>query len=149
MRKRTAFILTEAAATLPLVRQILIDIREARARLSRLDRQIQNKQTRSAARLRLRNQKSQWRARLDDCLGEARRLGIEVTPGIRCEAHFPFDHQWTGPAGDGKIRPAFFVYNDAQATIDEWFFAGWPGDRRKICPKWWKLYRQPAKATVR
>jgi hypothetical protein len=79
---------------------------------------------------------------LADALREASELGVEITPGVRCEALFSFDHQWIGPEGDNKIRPAYFVFNDAQATIEEWFFSGWPSDRRKVNPKWWHQFRQ-------
>jgi hypothetical protein len=60
-----------------------------------------------------------------------------ITPGVRCEALFPFLHKWTGGRGDGRIRKAYFVYSDEQETIARWFFAGWPHDRRQVWPHWW------------
>jgi hypothetical protein len=74
-------------------------------------------------------------------LSEAAYLGVEITPGVRCEALFPFEHQWVGPQGDNKIRPAYFVYNDVQDTIHEWFFSGWPNDRRHVNAAWWRQFR--------
>lgn len=142
------FILTEAAATLPLVRQILVDVREARARLSRLQRQLDAGLLDEAGRLAVVAEMKAWQCRLDSYQNEWEQLGIEVTPGVRCEAWFPFEHRWTGPGSDGKIRPARFVYCDSQPTIVEWFFNGWPNDRRQICPDWWHEYRaKPDKAT--
>lgn len=134
-KTRGSFILTEAAQTLPLVRRILRDIREARSRLCRLDRSRNVSSAERAAERR------RWREQLAACLAEAVYLGIEITPGVRCEALFPFEHQWIGPQGDNKIRPAYFVYNDSQETICQWFFSGWPNDRRQVNPAWWRQFR--------
>jgi hypothetical protein len=138
--RRGTFILTEAAQRLPLVRRILRDVREARSRLSRIDRTLAG--VGEASRRRIEIDREYFRQRLADALREASELGVEITPGIRCEALFAFDHQWVGPEGDNKIRPAYFVFNDAQSTIEQWFFSGWPSDRRKVNPKWWHQFRQ-------
>ena len=132
------FILTEAAQMLPLVRRILRDVRAARSRLSRIDRLLRQDATN---RQRLREDRGFWRGELAAYLTEAAMLGVEITAGVRCEALFPFEHQWVGPQGDNKLRPAYFVYSDAEPTLKEWFFSGWPNDRRKINPKWWHQYR--------
>lgn len=134
-KTRGSFILTEAAQTLPLVRRILRDIREARSRLCRLERSQRASASETAGERR------RWRELLANCLSEAAYLGVEITPGVRCEALFPFEHQWVGPQGDNKIRPAYFVYDDAQATIHQWFFSGWPKDRRHVNSTWWRQFR--------
>lgn len=136
---RGAFILTEAAQMIPLIRRILRDVREARSRLCQIHRALAPLV--EADRPDLVEERRRWRRRLADCLAEAGCLGIEITPGVRCEALIPFEHQWIGPQGDGKIRPAYFVYNDAQNTITQWFFSGWPNDRRKVNPRWWGQFR--------
>lgn len=141
MKTQRYFILTEAAAMLPLVRQILIDVREARSRIARLRRERDRAELNNSERAMLNRQWRHWGRKLANCQDEAITLGVEITPGIRCEALFPFEHQWIGPAGDGKIRPAYFVYSDAHSTIREWFFDGWPNDRRPIWPSWWETYR--------
>jgi hypothetical protein len=141
---RRYFILTEAAAMAPLVRQMLIEIREARSRILHLHRELQRCSTDAGATARLGIECRFWHDKLDDVLRECDQLGIEISPGVRCEALFPFEHQWTGPRGDGRIRRAYFVFNDAQATITEWFFAGWPNDRRKVWPHWWTQFRTVA-----
>jgi hypothetical protein len=138
--RRGTFILTEAAERLPLVRRILRDVREARSRLSRIDRMLTG--LGEEARRRMEFERETYRRTLAEALRESSELGVEITPGIRCEALFAFDHQWIGPEGDNKIRPAYFVYNDAQSTIEQWFFSGWPSDRRKVNPKWWHQFRQ-------
>lgn len=141
MQLERHFILTEAAAMVPLVRRILVDVREARARIARLRRERQDAELTKPDLARWRRRWRHWGRRLANCVDEACSLGVRITPGIRCEALFPFEHQWIGPAGDGKIRPAFFVYNDANPTIEEWIFAGWPNDRRTVCADWWKVNR--------
>ena len=132
---------------LPLVRRILQDIREARSRLCRLDREAMGLDDESLAGMN--NQRTAWRAQLAECLRESAELGIAITAGVRCEALFPFDHQWIGPQGDNKIRPAYFVYNDANGAIEEWFFSGWPNDRRKVNPKWLHQFRTAPAARMR
>lgn len=144
MHGRRNFILTEAAAMIPLVRQLLVEVREGRARLAHLERQTHHGTPTDTNSSRREREQKICRDQLADALTELSRLGVEVSPGVRCEALFPFEHQWTGPKGDGKIRPAFFVFNDAQSTIDEWYFAGWPGDRRKVWPHWWQQFRAAA-----
>lgn len=141
MDSERRFILTEAVAMLPLVRRILTDVRESRCRLCRLRRQLERADHPGSEQVRMKDLARHWQVRLDDCLSEAGVLGIRITPGVRCEAHFPFDHQWIGPASDGKIRPACFVYRDAEPTIGEWIFDGWPSGRRRIWPDWWRVYR--------
>lgn len=145
--RRGTFILTEAARTLPLVRRILRDIRESRSRLCRFDRLANQLDEESFAVYA--NERTRWRAKLAECLRESAELGIAITAGVRCEALFPFDHQWIGPQGDNKIRPAYFVFNDANGTIEEWFFSGWPNDRRKVNPKWWHQFRSTPAARMR
>lgn len=148
---RGTFILTEAAQMLPLVRRILHDLREARSRLCQINRRLrqtalsEDRDAIDPEREALVAERRLWREKLADCLAEAGFLGIEITSGVRCEALFPFEHQWIGPNGDGKLRPAYFVYNDAQNSITEWFFSGWPNDRRKVNPRWWRQFR-PAPA---
>jgi hypothetical protein len=141
MKAQRYFILTEAAAMLPLVRRILIDIREARARIAHLRKLRGRAELTNAERATINRQWRHWGRKLANCQDEAITLGVEITSGIRCEALFPFEHQWIGPAGDGKIRTAYFVYSDAQTTIEEWYFDGWPSDRRPIWPSWWETYR--------
>jgi hypothetical protein len=137
--RRGTFILTEAAQTLPLVRRILRDVREARSRLCRLNRVGVG--TTEIARKAHQEERQRYRQQLSACLEEAAGLGVEITPGVRCEALFAFNHQWVGPDGDFKIRPAYFVFGDACDTISEWYFSGWPSDRRRVNPKWWHQYR--------
>lgn len=134
------FILTEAAAMVPLVRRILADVRECRCQIHALRRQLKKVEGTPAAGL-ITDELSAVEDRLRDALGEAESLGIVITDGIRCEALFPFDHKWVGPAGDNKIRRAYFVYSDAQPGITQWFFDGWPHDRRELWPGWWDIYR--------
>lgn len=128
--RRRLFILTEAAATLPLVRRILVDVREARARLCRLKRGRPNG-----------DERRDLSARLVELLAEAGRIGVEITPGVRCEALFPFEHQWIGPKGDGQLRLACFVYSDAEPTIRRWAFAGWLSEPRPCPAEWWRHFR--------
>ena len=141
MRNNRLFILTEAAAMAPLLRKILVDLREARCRLSNLRRKLMRADLSKQGRIQAGRDEEAWRGKLLDCLAEADRLGVRITAGVRCEAHFPFEHKWIGPSGDDKIRPALFVYDDTQPTISEWIFDGWPKDRRKIWPSWWHIYR--------
>jgi hypothetical protein len=148
MKPRRYFLLTEAAAMLPLVRQILVDVREARARAAHLQHELARTDLGEADRAALAEQQRHWRDQLRGCLDEADRLGVEITAGIRCHALFPFEHQWIGPHGDGKIRSAFFLYNDAQPSITHWYFAGWPHDLRKVWPHWWKQHRNGARVTA-
>lgn len=128
---------------LTLVRQILRDVRETRSRINRLDRLCA---VNKPARPEWLAERALCREQLRACLVEAESLGIEITPGVRCEALFPFQHQWVGPQGDNKLRPAYFVYSDAQTTITEWFFSGWPNDRRKVNPRWWRQFRSRSTA---
>jgi hypothetical protein len=139
--KGKTFILTEAAAMVPLVRRILRDIRASRARLSRIQRRLAQGRLTKAERDPLARESQDLRRNLAACLAEAESLGVEITPGVRCEALFPFEHQWIGPRGDGKLRPAYFVYSDAEPTIRKWFFSGWPRDRRVCSSHWWQTYR--------
>jgi hypothetical protein len=139
---RKTFILTEAAATLPLVRVILRDIRDWRCRLSKVRRDALG---RGADAERLMAGSALFRQlerKVADCLSEAERLGVRISDGVRCEALFPFEHRWVGPKGDGKLRLAWFAYNDASDTIDEWYFDGWPNDRRTVNPTWWHQFRR-------
>lgn len=125
---------------LPLVRRILVDLRRERSRLSRMSRSNQ-----PSANSRDRVTPSDFAAtlkRIVELVGEIESLGLEVTPGVRCVALFPFLHRWAKPGGDGKIRQAFFVYSDANETIHEWFFDGWPRDRRRCSSAWWQQYRE-------
>lgn len=138
------FILAEAAKLVPLVRTILVQVRATRSRLSRLARLLDRVDWTDAQELELRQQRSESLETLQECLAEASRLGVEITPGIRCEALFPFEHRWTGPFGDYRIRPAYFVYNDSQPSISQWFFSGWPKDRREIAEHWWSVTRPTA-----
>lgn len=138
------FILTEAAAMVPLVRRILVDVRSCRAEISRLFRVVRNDASNSDARNRLRQRREQ----LGACLREAKDLGVEISPGIRCEAFFPFDHQWIGRMGDRKLRPAYFLFSDAQPTITQWCFHGWPDHRMQVCEDWWKIRRNRPRQTV-
>lgn len=133
MKTAKSFLLTEAAAMVPLVRRILRDVRSLRSELAR--RQAGPSGALTAQRRRA------LESELAFCLEESARLGVEITPGVRCEALFPFEHRWIGAGGDGKLRPAYFVYNDANETIREWFFAGWPSERREPAPEWWTVYR--------
>lgn len=138
MDRQKYFILTEAAATVPLVRRILVDVRRLRAERSRLERSIRLEEGKGADH---EERLVHVRRELAACLAEARTLGVEITSGVRCEALFPFEHQWVGPSGDGRIRLAYFVYNDALPTIRHWFFAGWPNDRRCCAEIWWSQFR--------
>lgn len=140
-RQPRYFILAEAAKLVPLVRRILHDIREARAQLSKLDRMLERVDWTDEEEISLRQRRSDVVERLQECLAEASQLGVEITPGIRCVALFPFEHRWIGPKGDGRIRPAYFVFDDAHPTITQWYFSGWPNDRRKVNEKWWKVRR--------
>ena len=132
---------------LPLVRRILSDVRTARCRQHYLERRLAGPGLTRSERGRFEDERADVRRRVDELLSESDHIGVEVTPGVRCEALFPFEHQWIGPQGDGKIRAAFFVYSDEHPTITDWFFKGWPDDRRKIWPQWWSMYRaRPAVA---
>src|SRR5690606_2218030 len=108
------FILTEAVRLIPLVRRILVEVREARAKLSRTNRLLQRVDWTKEEELSLHQQRESALEQLQECLAEAQQLGVEITPGVRCEALFPFEHRWIGPYGDQKIRPAYFVYDDAR-----------------------------------
>lgn len=145
--KKETFILTEAAEMLPLVRRILRDIRQARSQISRCRRRPASVGT--GAIHTVVDERRRWQDRLDLCLAEAAQLGIEITPGVRCEALFPFHHQWVGEEGDQKIRPAYFVYSDAEPTIRSWFFSGWPHDRRAVNARWWHQFRRTPTARLR
>ncbi|MFO0944908.1 MAG: hypothetical protein U1D30_03010 [Planctomycetota bacterium] len=150
MKAERYFILTEAAEMIPVAQRLLVEVREARSRISLLRRQRERADLSAAERSQLVRGWRHWSRKLANCLDEAFGLGILITPGIRCEAHFPFEHQWVGPAGDGKLRPAFFVYSDANGTIEDWYFDGWPNDRRAVNPAWWTMFRpghQPTKST--
>lgn len=146
MTTKKYFILTEAAAMVPLIRPILADVRETRARLTHRQRERSRAALTERQRADLDDEIVEMTRRLDTYVHEALSLGVEITPGVRCEALFPFEHQWTGPNGDGKIRAAYFVFSDGQETITQWFFRGWPDDRRDIWPHWWTQYRNSATA---
>ncbi|MGL5095794.1 MAG: hypothetical protein ACRDD1_09410 [Planctomycetia bacterium] len=148
MKTGRTFILTEAAAQVPLVRRILMDVRAERARLSFADRRLERSDLPAREQWRWAGLQSDARKALAELLEEARSLGALVTPGVRCEAWFPFLHRWTGPKGDGRLRPAYFVYNDSQPTICEWFFDGWPDDRRPVAPAWWGIQRRSADRSI-
>lgn len=143
------FILTEAVRLIPLVRRILVEVREARAKLSRTNRLLQRVDWTKEEELSLHQQRESALEQLQECLAEAQQLGVEITPGVRCEALFPFEHRWIGPYGDQKIRPAYFVYDDARSTITEWYFSGWPRDRRRIADVWWTVVRPESEHSER
>lgn len=150
MTRKKKFILTEAAATIPLVKRILVDIRVARARLNSIHRLQRTKKLNTAKRHELITESRNLRTTLRQLLDEAAALGVEVSEGVRCEALFAFEHQWIGPAGDHKIRPAYFAYSDALDTIREWFFADWPEHRHPPAATWWNQFRtKPAVAKTR
>lgn len=149
MKAERYYILTEAGEMIPMARRLLVEIREARARISRLRRHRERSDITPAERAQILRGWRHWSRKLANCLDEAFGLGIVITPGIRCEAHFPFEHQWIGPAGDGKIRPAYFIYSDANGTIEEWYFDGWPDDRRPVNPAWWTMFRPGKRPTKR
>ena len=135
------FILTEAARLVPLVRGILVEIREARSRLSRLGRLLDRVDWTPDEELSLRQQREAALEQLQNCLGEASRLGVEITSGVRCEALFPFEHRWVGQFGDQQVRQAYFIYDDSKSALSQWFFSGWPRDRRPISKHWWTVTR--------
>lgn len=141
MTGKRYFLLTDALAMLPLVRPILIDVRQARASLASIARRLDRADAADPLEL-LQKQAAQAKL-LRECLDEAKRLGIRISDGVRCEAYFPFEHKWTGPKGDGRVRPACFVYSDAGDGIHEWFFEGWPNDRKSIPRTWRRLFRVP------
>ena len=145
MKAKSFLILTEAAAMVPLVRRILVDVREARSRLCAIEHRCRRVEWTACERTELKRRGLYWRDRLSGCLAEAEQLGVAITPGVRCEALFPFEHQWIGARGDGKVRQAYFIYNDALPTIRYWYFSGWPKDRRRIAPHWWNHYRPTAR----
>ncbi len=137
------FVLTEAVQMIPLVQSILREVREVRSRMSKIERLLDAGEMIDARGNSLKRNLDTMRRRLALCLIEAREFGFLITDGVRCEALFPFEHRWVGPQGDGKLRPAYFVYNDAQDSISQWFFRGWPNDRRAVNPVWWTQFRNP------
>ena len=151
MKSQRCFVLTEAAAMLPLIRRILTEVRSARSALSSTRRRLARFDLTKRERARLTQKEQAAQKTLTECLAEADKLGVLITPGVRCEALFPFEHQWIGPGADGKLRPAFFVYSDAKATITEWYFDGWPSDRRQVSSQWWQQFRRsrPARRPAR
>ena len=135
------FLLPEAADMAPFIRRLLVDIRTSRARLSLSDRLLERVDLAPSRRATEEAELRDCRRRLGESVAEAARLGVVITPGIRCEALFPFRHRWTGPHGDGAIRDAYFVFNDAEPSVYRWYFAGWPSDRREVWPHWWHATR--------
>ncbi|QDU61550.1 hypothetical protein Pan216_24110 [Planctomycetes bacterium Pan216] len=146
MIKRRTFTLSDATAMLPLISRVVKDIRGERSRLAKLARRLERADLSRADRELLQSERRRSRRLLTDHLAEANGLGVEITNGVRCEALFPFEHKWTGSHGDQRLRDAYFVYQDAQGTIREWYFSGWPNQRHLVPQRWQQVPRTvPAK----